>query len=306
MQQRKNSNYPSNAFGRYWMKVPLVVRSLVLGFGVSSLGVGVWVLLVKNIPVPWSVITMSIVLILFWMYFSGKWNPSNTQVFRRSCIRQINLKRPVWFWGLLAAFSIIILLHWGFTLTFRIYEFQPEIFKTARFLNDYPAWKAWPLIIMGSLVAGICEEIGYRGYMQKPLEKKYGPLAGISITSLVFVVIHLHQAWASGILAGIFAISFIIGILAYSTNSLLPGIIAHVSFDIINFSYWWSDVIGTFDRKPVSMTGIDNHFIFTVSVVLLSVILFIVAIRKLLKLKMKDSADSISRSNMLKSSIINT
>jgi membrane protease YdiL (CAAX protease family) len=147
---------------------------------------------------------------------------------------------------------------------------------------------------MGSLVAGICEEIGYRGYMQAPLEQKYGPVAGISITSIVFVVIHLHQPWASGfVLVNIFVISFMAGYLAYSTKSLLPGIIAHVSLDIPNFSYWWSDVAGTFERKPISMTGVDNHFIITVMVVLLSTVIFIVAIRKLLKLKMEDSADLV-------------
>jgi len=293
MQQLKNSNYPSNVFGRFWMKIPLVVRSILSGFGVSSLGVGIWVLLFTYIPAPWSVVPMGAILILYWMYFSGKWNPSNTQVFRRFCMRQINLKRPVWIWGLMAAICIVILLHSGFSLSFRVYEFQPEIFKTASYLNDFPAWKAWSVILMASLVAGICEEIGFRGFMQTPLVQKYGPVAGISITSLVFVVVHLHQTWASGILVYIFVISFMIGYLAYSTKSLLPGIIAHVTFDIINFSYWWSDVIGTFERKPISMTGVDNHFIFTVMVVLLSTILFIVAIRKLLKLKMKDSTNFV-------------
>jgi membrane protease YdiL (CAAX protease family) len=221
------------------------------------------------------------------------WNPSNTQVFRRSCMRQIKLKRPVWIWGWMAAIIIILLLNSVGILMFRIYEFQPDIFKTARFLNDLPAWKAWPIILMASLVAGICEEIGYRGYMQAPLEQKYGPVAGISITSIVFALAHIHQAWASGMLgmAVIFVISFTIGYLAYSTKSLLPGIIAHVSFDIINFSYWWSDVMGTFERKPIGMTGVDNHFIITVMVVLLSTMLFIVSIRKLLKQKMKDSVD---------------
>ena len=135
---------------------------------------------------------------------------------------------------------------------------------------------------MASLVAGICEEVGYRGYMQTPLENKYGPVAGISITVIVFVVVHLHQAWMSDVLVQMTVISFLIGILAYATNSLLPGIIAHVTLDIVNFSYWWSDVAGTFERKPISMTSIDNHFIITVMVVLLSMILFTVAIRKLL------------------------
>jgi membrane protease YdiL (CAAX protease family) len=127
--------------------------------------------------------------------------------------------------------------------------------------------------------------------MQAPLERQYGPVVGISITSIVFAVAHMHQAWASGILWQIVVISFMIGYLAYASKSLLPGIIAHVSFDIVNFSYWWSDVIGTFERKPISMTGVDTHFIITVMVVLLSMILFIVAIRRLLKLKREDSAE---------------
>ena len=65
MQQLKNSNYPSNAFGRFWMKVPLVVRSILSGFGVASLGIGIWVLMVKYIPVPWSIVPMGAILILY-------------------------------------------------------------------------------------------------------------------------------------------------------------------------------------------------------------------------------------------------
>lgn len=295
MQQVKNSNYPSNAFGRFWMKVPLIIRSVVLGFGVTTLGVGIWVLLVNNIPSPWSVVPMGVILILYWIYFSGYWKPSNTKVFRHFCMRQIRLKRPVWTWGLVAALLIFLVVNAVGILTFRIFEFQPETFKTASFLNELPAWKAWPVILMASLVAGICEEIGYRGYMQAPLEQKYGPVVSISITSFVFAVAHIHQAWAGGMpgMTVIFFISIMLGYLAYAVKSLIPGIIAHVTFDIINFSYWWSDVIGTFDRKPVSITGVDNHFVITAMVVLLSFMGFVVAIRKLLKLKMKDSADSI-------------
>jgi len=289
MQQIKTSNYPSSALGRFWMKVPLVVRSILIGFGVTSIGVGIWVLLVENIPLPWSVLAMGATLIVYWMYFSGKWSPSNTQIFRRFCIRKFRLKKPVWIWGLVAGLCIFLVLQSGLILTFRIYEFQPDTFKTASYLNDHPAWMSWSILIMASLVAGICEEIGYRGYMQRPLEQKYGPVAGITITSIIFAVSHIHQAWASGILMEIFIISFMIGYLAYSTGSLLPGIIAHVSFDIINFSYWWSDLIGTFERKPIGMTGVDNHFILTLTVVLLSALLFIVAIRNLLKLKLKET-----------------
>ena len=58
MQQERNLNYPSNGFGRLWMKVPLIIRSIFLGVGVSSIGVGIWVLSASVIPVPWSVLLM--------------------------------------------------------------------------------------------------------------------------------------------------------------------------------------------------------------------------------------------------------
>lgn len=285
MEHSKDFSYPATAFGRLWMKVPLVLRAIILGFGISSLGIGIWVLLLTKIPFPWSVLTMAIILIAYWMYFSGKGNPSNTKAFRRFCMRNSRLSAREWIWGLMAAIGIILFQQAGWVLIFRVVEFNPEIFKTASYLNDLPPWTSWSIIILASLVAGICEELGFRGYMQAPLEKKYGPVAGISITSLVFVIVHLHQAWASGMLVGIFVISFVIGYLAYASNSLLPGIIAHVSFDILNFSYWWSDVIGTYEHKPINITGLDSHFIISAMVVLLSIILSFVAIRKLLYMK---------------------
>ena len=63
-------------------------------------------------------------------------------------------------------------------------------------------------------------------------------------------------------------------------------VLAHVSFDIINFACWWSDVTGTFERKPIAVTGVDNHFIISLMAVLLTVVLFVVSIRKLLRLKL--------------------
>tara|TARA_B100000497_G_C7643134_1_gene386698 strand:+ start:72 stop:947 length:876 start_codon:yes stop_codon:yes gene_type:complete len=291
MQQLKISSYPSNSLGRLWMKIPLVIRSILIGFGVSTIGVSIWAVLVMNIPGSWSVLLMAIILIFYWMYFSGKWAPSNTQEFRRICIRRIKLKRSVWVLGLCAAFLIALLLNTGLMLTFRIVEFQPEVFKNLSLINDLSPLLSWSIIIGVSMTAGVCEEIGYRGYLQKPLELKYGPVVAIFISTIIFLVIHIHQAWLISILVPAFIISFMIGYLAYATNSLLPGIIAHVSWDIVMSSYWWSDVIGTFEYKPISMTGIDSHFFIIVSVVLLSILLFIVVIRKLLKLKMQNSVE---------------
>ncbi|MFH6604359.1 CPBP family intramembrane glutamic endopeptidase [Maribacter algicola] len=282
MQQETRSHYPSNAFGRFWMSVPLVIRSALIGFGITTFGVSIWGLFVEKVPQGLSFVPMGAFLVFYWMYFRGRWNPSNTKAFRRACTRRTQLNSRTWSWGLIGALSFFIFWHSFLVSTFRIVEFRPATFKIFGHLND-SSFENWSLIIMASIVAGICEEIGYRGYMQVPLERRYGPVVAISITSVVFVLIHLHQAWASGpILVLLFVISFMGGYLAFASKSLLPSIIGHVALDIVNFSYWWSDVLGTFERKPISLTGVDAHFIWSIIALVLSTGLFVLSVKKLL------------------------
>jgi hypothetical protein len=83
----------------------------------------------------------------------------------------------------------------------------------------------------------------------------------IAIVSLMFLVLHLNQAWAPPVLTHLFALGALFGILAYVSGSLIPSIIAHVVVDVFNFSYWWSDVAGRFDMQTIAETGIDPHFV---------------------------------------------
>lgn len=285
MQKQGNSTLSFSLVQKYWAKIPVIVQAISTGFVVNTLGVGTWVLAISFLPGPWSILFMALFLVFYWKYFSGNWKPKTTKRFRKFCFRQIKLPVRSWIWGLVAAGALVLFLSFGLALTFRIVEFQPEVFKTARFLENLPPWMAWAFIIMASMVAGICEEIGFRGYMQTPMEEAYGRIVAIIITSLVFVIVHLHQAWAGGILVHIFVISVMIGYLAYAANSLLPGIIAHISFDIVNFSYWWSDVAGTFQHKPISVTGVDLHFMLTATILAIALLLFVMAISKLLLIR---------------------
>jgi membrane protease YdiL (CAAX protease family) len=177
---------------------------------------------------------------------------------------------------------IVIIWQSGMVLTFRIIEFPAEAFAAGYDLEAMPLWLAWLMVIMSSLVAGICEETGYRGYGQVPLEERYGPGAAITIVSIMFLVIHLQQVWAPPVLFHLFALSVLLGILAYSSGSLMPGIIAHTSLDVFNFSYWWTDVAGRFDRRRLAETGIDAHFVVWALIFVASVVLFSWAARKTL------------------------
>jgi membrane protease YdiL (CAAX protease family) len=134
---------------------------------------------------------------------------------------------------------------------------------------------------MSSLVAGIFEETGFRGYMQVPLEEHYGPGVGVTIVSILFIVVHLHQTWLPPLLFQIFALSVLLGILAYKSGSLIPGMIAHVAMDIFNFSYWWTDIAGRFNMRTIFETGIDFHFLLMSLVFVTSTVLFFITIGKI-------------------------
>lgn len=265
-----------------WQRLPILIRAILIGYIVFEIGVVLWVfIVVPSIPAPWSIMVMAGLLWLYWKYFHGTWWPKSTVETRREYFREVKMPSSVWFWGMLAALFFVIIVQSGFVVTFRIIEFPAEIFKEEYKLDAWPVWLAWLYIIMSSLVAGICEETGFRGYMQVPLEQRYGPITAISIVSGIFLVTHLHQAWALPILAHVFVISILLGILAYASGSLIPSMIAHFIMDIFNFSYWWSDVAGTFNWKPIFRTGVDLHFILWLCGFITSVLLFTLIVRKL-------------------------
>ena len=46
---------------------------------------------------------------------------------------------------------------------------------------------------MGSLVAGIAEESGFRGYMQGPIEPRHGPVIAFLVTGGLFGFAHFSH-----------------------------------------------------------------------------------------------------------------
>ena len=264
---------------RLWQRIPVLIRAIVSGLFVTFVGVGAWLLCLAVIPAPWSAVVMGGILWLYWKYFSGSWWPRSTAVARSQNFRSVKLSTAVWKWSLAGTFLFVVILQSATVLTFRLIEFPAEAAADYG-LDALPVWVAWITIIMASLVAGICEEIGFRGYMQVPLEERYGPVVGITIVSIMFTVFHLNQAWAQPVLFQIFAISTLFSILAYTSGSLIPSIIGHTIMDIFNFAFWWTDLGGDFEWQTIAVTGIDLLFITAVLTFVVSLVLFFWVARK--------------------------
>ena len=275
----EQAHFSESPIVKFWRRIPVLIRAIISGAFVNSIGVGVWLLSLAVIPAPWSFFIMGGFLWLYWKYFSGSWWPQSTAEARNKYFRNTKLSAAVWKWGLLGTFLLVVIFQSAAVLTFRLIEFPAEAAADYG-LDALPLWEAWITVVLASLVAGVCEEIGFRGYMQVPLEERYGPAVGIAIVSIVFTVFHLHQAWAQPVLLQIFGLSVLYGILAYASGSLIPSIIGHTIMDIFNFSFWWTNLAGNLEFQTIAATGIDALFIAAVIMFVASLALFFWVIRK--------------------------
>ena len=99
-------------------------------------------------------------------------------------------------------------------------EFMNELLKVmiAHSIFD------WVILLLGTvIIASIAEELLFRGFLQVTLENKGDVTRAVILTSLSWTLIHANPFWA----VQIFIMGVIIGFLAWRTDSVIPGIIAH-------------------------------------------------------------------------------
>jgi hypothetical protein len=81
-----------------------------------------------------------------------------------------------------------------------------------------------------SATAGFCEEIVFRGYLQRQLAAfSKSTLIGVLLSAAIFGVSHGYEGAARMLLIGIYGLMF--GLLAWWRKSLRPGMMAHAWHD---------------------------------------------------------------------------
>ena len=86
------------------------------------------------------------------------------------------------------------------------------------------------LFLATSMTAGFCEELIYRGYLQRQFTAlTHNVLGGIVLQAIVFALNHSYQGWRYVVL--IVVLATMLGLLARWRKSLRPGMIAHALQD---------------------------------------------------------------------------
>ena len=287
----------------------------------AAVGIGVLVLLAGNMPfnvlrvwnlgtgvaVPWAVLPAALYLWAYWRFIGGRWGAPDSAAKRRENLRANPLSRRVWTASLaagLVGFGALVSL---LALAARLVPLP----ASAPIVTPpgMPIVTALSLIVMGSIVAGVTEEAAFRGYMQGPIERRYGLAAAILVNGTLFGLLHFpthpadvlwmlpyyslhfptHPADVLWMLPYYLAVSAVYGALTWAANSILPALVLHVGGDIVVLTRWWLTGRPEWQISPsvqplVWESGVDVHFLlsalFSIVLVLATAAAY-VAVRRL-------------------------
>jgi membrane protease YdiL (CAAX protease family) len=267
-----------------WNRIPISARAIVSGLLVGLVGANVWsVFLIGLGPRVWAVLCEVLFLILYLAWTRGMGPPASTQMARGAAARVGRLSAAQWACGLIAAISFPISVHAALVVLFRLTPFPAAAFHLGYDLSAAPGRLAqWLVVITAAASAGICEETGFRGYLQRPIENRHGPGIAILISSALFATFHLNKAWmVSGMTPLVFGAGLLLGLIAWSSRSLIFGMIGHTLMDIGLFAYWWSQIAGVFNARTVFQAGVDSPFLIACGVLLVALAVTLAAVWRL-------------------------
>lgn len=237
--------------------------AMVFGLIVVLLGSVPWsILLGLNLKMapsfPFAPFLMAAYLAAYWSYLNSWGWPRRTADARRASLRARWLSGRVAGLALLAGCAAIA----SAVLLLQVYSRMVHVPVGA--VPDFSRYSAWTIVLVlltSAAVAGISEEAGFRGYMQSGLEHRFGPVVAISLVAVLFAAAHLTHGVAQTLplVPYYLVVSTIYSLLAYTTQSILPGLVLHCLGDALQFLFLWRH--GAPTRKTlVWQTGTDAQF----------------------------------------------
>jgi membrane protease YdiL (CAAX protease family) len=266
-----------------WARLPVVVRAVVTGLLMALVAANVWPLLLLNLGTPVAAIAEVVFLVTYLWWASGSGPPARWRHARASVFRATRLTARQWAWGLTAAVFFAGTVHAAIVVLFRMVPFPAAAFHAGYDFSFIPSdWERGLAVVISAASAGVCEETGFRGYMQRPIEDRHGVALGILVASTLFMLIHLSKDWSTlGMVPIVFGAGMLLGAMAYASQSLIPSMIGHTIMDIGLFGYWWTGIWGTFPQRPISETGVTLSFGIELAMFVAALAVTLLAIGKL-------------------------
>lgn len=276
--------------GKILDTVRIVVLGLLIVFSATAVQAYLLLANTKILPgLPWSLLLLILYMILWLGFFQGNMIATGS-AFRKKCFRDVIPEREIMKWGLLTGSFFGAAILCSFFLLLKSFVIPLTLLP----FNGVPWYMKFIYLLMVTAVAGVSEEVGFRGYIQRPLERLYGSKVAVIITSLLFTLAHLGHAEFNYMLTVYFCFSLVLGTIAYHSDSLLPSIIIHFVFDFWIFTTFW--LIGKDNlTQQISETGFTElHFLY-VAIMITGVVNGRIALRRLKSLRLTGTSLTMTK-----------
>ena len=217
----------------------VVLRAVLIGMAVAMAGtIPRNIVFAANLrhqsSVPWAVPLVAVYLWFFWRYLDGAGPPESTSQERRESLRAQRVSGRQWAWALTAGGLGIVALVLALRVANRMVVLPRQSLSE---LAQVPHATAIALLLMAAPVAGIVEEAAFRGYMQGPIERRYGLPVAITITGTMFALAHLDFTlvlWPYYVV-----VAALYGTVTSMTRSILPAVVLHTVGNLYsNLDLW--------------------------------------------------------------------
>src|SRR5262245_64540898 len=174
------------------------VVGAVTGWVVSSVGAYGYAALsranLRYLPgVPWSALLGAILLWIYWRYLGGAGWPASTAAYRRRMRRAYSIPTSRVPLTVATATTGYLFVLAAIELAFRLSDLPPGALHMMP--AGIPWWTSASILLVLSLVAGVTEEVGFRGYTQKPIEEAGAPTLAIVVSAVLFTLVHAGKTW---------------------------------------------------------------------------------------------------------------
>jgi len=113
----------------------------------------------------------------------------------------------------------------------RIFPMPDQITRALADLMTIRSFADGAILILGAVgVAGIAEEMLFRGFLQNSLEHRMPAARAIAIGALLFALMHFNPWWFPDVLM----MGVLLGLLAWRSGSIVPCIVIHVLYNGIS------------------------------------------------------------------------
>ena len=179
--------------------------------------------LLLTLPPAAAIGGMAVLAALFLRVYAlpGRWT---ARARARSRVRPVG---RAWPWVLLAAPGLV-----GLSLGMWSALLALGLAKEVEFAEHVQEFTAKPgglaaFYLLAVLVAPLMEEFGFRGWVQRPLERKLGAQVAIPATAVLFALAHFQADYLPVRLAA----GLVLGHAVYATRSVWAGVALHVAWN---------------------------------------------------------------------------